>query len=51
MLAFMADNGIDTGAIARISDRTVGLYMIAVSAGERTFTLLALAIGGEGAGG
>jgi len=38
MLAFMADNGIDTGAIARISDRTVGLYMIAVSAGERTFT-------------
>lgn len=38
MLAFMADNGIDISAIARLSGRTVGLYMISVSAGERAFT-------------
>lgn len=38
MLAFMADNGIDVSAIARLSGRTVGLYMIAVSAVERAFT-------------
>ena len=38
MLAFMADNGIDTSAIARLPGRTVGVYMISVSAGERAFT-------------
>jgi 2-dehydro-3-deoxygluconokinase len=38
MLAFMAENGIDISAIARLSGRSVGLYMIAVSAGERMFT-------------
>lgn len=38
MLAFLSDNGIDTSAIARLSGRTVGLYMISVSAGERAFT-------------
>lgn len=38
MLAFMAANGIDISAIARLPGRTVGLYMIAVSAGERSFT-------------
>jgi 2-dehydro-3-deoxygluconokinase len=38
MLAFMAANRIDTSAIARLPERTVGLYMIALSAGERQFT-------------
>ncbi|HLQ18184.1 MAG TPA: sugar kinase [Tabrizicola sp.] len=38
MVAFLADNGIDTGAIARRVDRTVGLYMISVTGGERSFT-------------
>lgn len=38
MLVFMAENGIDISAIARVPGRTVGLYMIAVSAGERAFT-------------
>lgn len=38
MLAFLADNGIDAGAIARLPDRTVGLYMISLAGGERTFS-------------
>lgn len=38
MLAFMAGNGIDTSAIARLPDRTVGLYMISLAAGERQFS-------------
>lgn len=38
MVEFMAENGIDTGAIARVPGRTVGLYMISLSGGERSFT-------------
>lgn len=38
MLAFLADNGIDTSKIARLPNRTVGLYMISLAAGEREFT-------------
>lgn len=38
MLAFIADSGIDTSAVIRRSDRTVGLYMIQLSdKGERSF--------------
>lgn len=38
MLGFMGDSGIETGAIARRADRTVGLYMIQLSdQGERSF--------------
>lgn len=38
MLAFMAASGIDTSGIARCSDRTVGLYTISVTDGERSFS-------------
>lgn len=38
MLAFMARNGIDTRWITRLPDRTVGLYLISLDAGERSFT-------------
>ncbi|RZA19020.1 MAG: sugar kinase [Proteobacteria bacterium] len=38
MLAFLSANGIDTSSIAELPDRTVGLYMISLSAGERRFT-------------
>ena len=38
MLAFMENAGVGTSAIRRISDRTVGLYMIALKNGERSFS-------------
>lgn len=38
MLAFIADAGIGTGGVARVPDRTVGLYMISLKDGERSFT-------------
>ncbi|TCO71230.1 sugar kinase [Rhodovulum euryhalinum] len=38
MLAFMAGEGIDTAAVRRLPDRTVGLYMISLTAGERSFS-------------
>lgn len=38
MLAFMAQAGIDTGAVTRHPDRVPGLYMIALKQGERSFT-------------
>jgi 2-dehydro-3-deoxygluconokinase len=38
MVAFMAENGIDISAIARLPDRTVGLYKISLSEGQRSFT-------------
>lgn len=38
MLEFMAENGIDTSAVARLPGRTLGLYMISLSNGERSFT-------------
>ncbi|RAP40190.1 2-dehydro-3-deoxygluconokinase [Rhodovulum viride] len=38
MLAFMAGEGVETGAIRRIEGRTVGLYMIALKDGERSFS-------------
>jgi 2-dehydro-3-deoxygluconokinase len=38
MLAFMAGNGIDTSWITRLPDKTVGLYLISLDKGERSFT-------------
>ena len=38
MLAFMTGAGIDTRAVARLPDRTVGLYMIELVKGERSFS-------------
>jgi len=38
MLAFMADAGIETGHVARRGDATVGLYLVALERGERTFS-------------
>jgi 2-dehydro-3-deoxygluconokinase len=38
MLDFMAEAGIATDGIRRVPDRTVGLYMIELSDGERSFT-------------
>lgn len=38
MLAFMAQSGVGVTAIRRIPDRTVGLYMIALKDGERSFS-------------
>jgi 2-dehydro-3-deoxygluconokinase len=38
MLDFLRDAGIGTGHIARHPDRTVGLYMIQLQAGERSFS-------------
>jgi 2-dehydro-3-deoxygluconokinase len=37
MVAFMAGEGIGTGHVQRIPGRTVGLYMIRLSRGERSF--------------
>lgn len=37
MLDFMAANGIDTAHVLRRKDRTVGLYLISLTAGERSF--------------
>lgn len=38
MLDFIRDSGIDVSAVARITGRTVGLYMISLAGGERSFT-------------
>ncbi|WP_370677968.1 sugar kinase [Pleomorphomonas sp. PLEO] len=38
MVRFIADAGIDTSAIERIADRTVGLYLITLHGAERSFT-------------
>lgn len=38
MLAVMADAGIGTDHVARRDDRSVGLYMISLSNGERSFS-------------
>ncbi|MDU8909803.1 sugar kinase [Aestuariicoccus sp. MJ-SS9] len=38
MTAFIAAQGIDTGALRRVADRTVGLYMISLDKGERSFS-------------
>jgi 2-dehydro-3-deoxygluconokinase len=38
MVTCMADAGIDTAAIRRLPDRTVGLYMIHLRDGERSFS-------------
>ena len=38
MAAFMAAEGIDTTALNRLPDRTVGLYMISLKNGERSFS-------------
>lgn len=37
MLDFMAGAGIDTAPVRRLSDRTVGLYLIELTRGERSF--------------
>ena len=37
MLRFMDRSGIGTGLVGRVPDRTVGLYMIELSRGERSF--------------
>ncbi|WP_180900089.1 sugar kinase [Martelella soudanensis] len=38
MLAFMEKSGVGTGSVRRVPDRTVGLYMIALKDGERSFS-------------
>ena len=38
MAAFMQSAGIDTSTLRRVPDRTVGLYMISVEHGERSFS-------------
>jgi len=38
MLAFMGDAGIGTTHVLRVPDRTVGLYLISLSKGERSFS-------------
>jgi 2-dehydro-3-deoxygluconokinase len=38
MVAFIAAQGIGTGAIRRVPDRTVGLYLISLKDGERSFS-------------
>jgi len=38
MLAFTAQSGIDTGQIRRLDDRRLGLYLIEVTNGERSFS-------------
>jgi len=38
MLAFMAGEGIGTGSILRREDRTVGLYLLSLKDGERSFS-------------
>ncbi|MEL6575945.1 MAG: sugar kinase [Pseudomonadota bacterium] len=37
MLAFMTREGLETGSVRRLQGRTVGLYMITLDAGERSF--------------
>lgn len=38
MAAFMEGEGIDTSTLRRVDDRTVGLYMISLDHGERSFS-------------
>lgn len=38
MRAFMEGEGIDTSALRQLEDRTVGLYMISLEHGERSFS-------------
>ena len=38
MLGFMAAAGIGTDHVARVADRTVGLYLISLDKGERSFS-------------
>ena len=38
MTAFMRDSGIDDGSIRISSDKTIGLYMISLDNGERSFS-------------
>lgn len=38
MADFIAGEGIDTSTLRRIADRTVGLYMISLTDGERSFS-------------
>ena len=38
MLAFMGEAGIDTAQVQRRADRTVGLYLIELTQGERSFS-------------
>jgi len=38
MCGFMEGEGIDTSALRRLEDRTVGLYMISLEQGERSFS-------------
>ena len=38
MLAFFDAQGINTAPVRRLDDRTVGLYMISLTAGERSFS-------------
>jgi len=38
MVGFIAEAGIGTGHIARVPDRGVGLYLISLDRGERSFT-------------
>lgn len=37
MLGFLRDAGLGTSRVARIPDRTVGLYLIELTDGERSF--------------
>lgn len=38
MTGFMRGEGIDTAPVARLTDRTVGLYLISLQNGERSFS-------------
>ncbi|MCB1337512.1 MAG: sugar kinase, partial [Maritimibacter sp.] len=38
MAAFIAGEGIDTACLRPVADRTVGLYMISLDRGERSFS-------------
>ncbi len=50
MAAFIAAAGIGTTHLARKASRSVGLYMISLHNGERSFLLLARPVGGASAG-
>ena len=50
LLAFLSGNGIDTGSVARLGDRTVGLYLITLTGAERSFTYWRKPFGGAAAG-
>ena len=38
MASYMQSHGVDTSTLRRFSDRTVGLYMISLQDGERSFS-------------